>query len=210
MSALAADDPAQPGGAAVPLPPIRFRAIPDREPPLLAMHELEQALGTPHQPSPYVQGTLAVDFRLGHCPTDDDEVDFGPQPTPSGLLPEPGPWSERLASAVLEVVDGVRPPTQLLRWSSPEVYDALSRRHLRSVRRRTDSRHEGRPDPNADPPHPVAGHRRPLVRRVVVCQPADGVAEVSVVAQHGGRVRALALRLEGLDHRWVLTVVQIG
>jgi hypothetical protein len=45
---------------------------------------------------------------------------------------------------------------------------------------------------------------------VHVCEPVDGVAEVSAVAHRGGRAHAVAARLEGVDGRWRCTAVQIG
>jgi hypothetical protein len=52
--------------------------------------------------------------------------------------------------------------------------------------------------------------RRPRVGTVRVCQPADGVAEAAAVVHGPQRTRAIALRLEGLDGRWRVTVFQAG
>ena len=52
--------------------------------------------------------------------------------------------------------------------------------------------------------------RRTVVRGVRVCEPADGVAEASAVVVDGGRVRALAFRLVGLDGRWRVEAHPIG
>ncbi len=55
------------------------------------------------------------------------------------------------------------------------------------------------------------GPRRPaIVRRVRVCEPADGIVEACAVVVSHGRVRALAIRLEGLDGRWLVTALTIG
>ena len=43
-----------------------------------------------------------------------------------------------------------------------------------------------------------------------MCEPVNGVAEAAVVLQHGSRVRAVALRLEGQDGKWRVTALQIG
>ena len=50
----------------------------------------------------------------------------------------------------------------------------------------------------------------PRIRRVHVCEPGDGIAEISAVVLLEGRVRALALRLEGTDGRWVVSDVLFG
>lgn len=55
------------------------------------------------------------------------------------------------------------------------------------------------------------GLRRPaVVRRVRVQEPADGVVEACAVIVHQDRVRAMALRLRGLDGRWIVTALQVG
>ena len=54
-----------------------------------------------------------------------------------------------------------------------------------------------------------AAHRT-RVLRVHLCEPADDIVEASVVLVDGGRVRALALRLAGRDHRWVVQALQVG
>lgn len=139
--------------------------------------------------TPYVQDALAVDFASAS----DDQL-FGPQVTRAADLPDPREWAAHIAQGLVEVMHGVRPPSQVMRWTTPEVYAVVARRGSRAGRRRTSS---------------PAAHRT-RVLRVRVCEPADDVAEVSVVLVDGGRVRALALRLAGRDHRWVVEALQIG
>jgi hypothetical protein len=52
--------------------------------------------------------------------------------------------------------------------------------------------------------------RRAVVRGVRVCEPADGVAETCAVVVDGARVRALAMRLVGVDGRWRIEALQVG
>jgi hypothetical protein len=73
------------------------------------------------------------------------------------------------------------------------VYSVLARRALVSARRL-----------------PAGARRSAVVRRIRVCEPADGVVEACAVVVSHGRVRALALRLEGLDGRWLVTQLTIG
>jgi hypothetical protein len=49
-----------------------------------------------------------------------------------------------------------------------------------------------------------------VVGAVHVCEPVDGVAEVTAVAHRSGRAHAVAARLEGLDGRWRCTALQVG
>lgn len=145
--------------------------------------------------SSYIQDTLAVDFVSGS-----NEQIFGRQPTRSTDLPDPQAWSARLAQALVEAMGGLRPCTQLVRWLDPEVYDVVARRSLVAHRRRT-----GAAASTKSMPRP-----RVLVRRVRLCEPADGVVEAAAVVIDGPRVRALAMRLVGLDGRWRLVALQIG
>lgn len=172
------------------LPPITFRPIPDTEPPILASWR-DAMPPTPGSPaSRFVQGELAVDF--GNGVDAHDEREFGPQPSPSSDLPEPVAWAGHIAQAVIEVLGGIRPAPQLIRWTAAEVYATVAKRHANALRR-----------------GPARG-RRPVVRRVQVCLPADGVIEAAAVFISGGRARAMAMRFEGLDQRWVMTALQVG
>lgn len=123
-----------------------------------------------------------------------EEIDphFGPQATGAHLLPEPTAWTQRIAGALLECMTGVRSPSQIAKWVSPLIYERVNARSAIARRR------------GARPLH------RSLVRRVHVCSPDDGVVEASVVVQHDGRVRAMALRIVGVDGRWMVTAMELG
>ena len=138
-----------------------------------------------------VQGVLALMVHDGPMPADDED-DFGPVPTRSADLPDPLVWSRRLAQVVVEVLAGLRPASQLLRWTTTLVHEQVRKLAAQPTaeQRRTT--------------------RRPVVRSVRVCEPADGVAEVSAVVWGQYRTQALALRLEGGDGRWRITVLQAG
>ncbi|WP_338748265.1 Rv3235 family protein [Janibacter alittae] len=151
----------------------------------------ERALAVTTSP-PYVQDSLAVDFAAAS-----DEQLFGPQPTRTCDLPDPRQWAAHIAQALVEVMHGVRPPSQVMRWATPEIYTVVARRGSRTARRATRARGRRR------------AHRT-RVTRVLICEPADDVVEASVVLIDGERVRALALRLVGRDGRWVVEALQIG
>jgi hypothetical protein len=158
------------------------RRIPQTAPRIISADEAW------HGEVPYAQDALALDFFGAR-----DDEDFGRQPTRSGLLPDPEPFVARLAQAVVEVVSGQRPAPQLIRHASPNVYSVIARQAMVAGRRR------------------APGPRRPAaVRRVRVCEPADGIVEACAVVVSHGRVRALAIRLEGLDGRWLVTALTIG
>ena len=140
----------------------------------------------------YIQDTLAVDFAAAS-----DEQFFGPQRTLRDDLPDPAIWAGRIALALLEVMTGVRSAPQVLRWTTPEVYAVVARRSALVARRVAEGN---------------APRTRPRLRvvRVRVCEPADGVAEVSAAFRRADRVRAIAFRLQGVDGRWRITALQLG
>ena len=143
---------------------------------------------TGSRPTPrYVQGCLAVDFRSGA-----DDAFFGPQATSTPDLPEAAGWARRMIQAVLEAYEGVRSPGQLSRWVVPEIRERASRRGLLARRR---GRRTARP---------------PVVRSVHPSFPADGVCEIAAVVWVDGRTRALAMRMSGVDGRWLVTAWELG
>jgi Family of unknown function (DUF6459) len=154
-----------------------------------------------------VQGTLALAFVLPsglpavpepppelHLVADDAGLldEFGPLPTGRAALPAPRTWAGRVVQAIVEVLSGVRPATQLVRWTTEEVYEQISSRVL--------AVHGVEPD----------GRPRGVVRSLHVSEPADGVAEVCALVRRGARSTAVALRLEGMDGRWQCTAIELG
>ena len=105
--------------------------LPESRPPVVPPDEV---FATPA--SAFVQDSLALDFRV------DDEF-FDHQATRRADLPDPTPLVTALAQAFVEVMAGLRPPPQVSRWTSPEVYAALCRRAAVAARRGPASR---RPD----------------------------------------------------------------
>ncbi len=153
-----------------------------------------------------VQGTLALAFVLPtglpavpELPTDlhlvaFDELaldEFGPRPTRRAALPAPRTWAGRVVQAIVEVLAGMRPATQLVRWTTAEVYEEISSRVLAH---------------GCDAEGPPRG----VVRSLHVSEPADGVAEVCALVRRGARSTAVALRLEGMDGRWQCTALELG
>ncbi|HHU09573.1 MAG TPA: hypothetical protein GXZ60_06115 [Intrasporangiaceae bacterium] len=124
--------------------------------------------------------------------TDIDEDDT-PRAMPA--LPDPRPLAASIAQALVEVLAGRRPVIQLIRWTTPAVYAALSARSTVAHRRRLgDSR----------------APSRVTVRRVVVRCPQEGIAEVAIVVIDGTRVRAMAARMRADHGRWIVDALQVG
>lgn len=137
-----------------------------------------------------VQGALALSFA-------------DPIP-PSGQAPPPistggaelDRFAERFAHVLIEVMAGNRGPQQLARWSSEPVYQQLLQRCAAISK-----------------VGPANCRRRALpiqLRRVRVFCPQPDVAEISIVAKHGHRFRAIAARIEHTGKRWSCTAIQFG
>jgi hypothetical protein len=182
--------PAHPSHAAGPAegaPTLHLRLVRSPQPPLADPREPVRLVlpGVPvprplHRPGPRPRPEL---------PRNPDG-DFGPAWSTRADLPSPADAGRSIVLLALEVMAGRRPLTQLRGVTTPGLFAALS-----GGRR----------------PRWCAEGTAPLVLgRVHVCEPVDGVAEVSVVARRAGRAHAVAARLEGLDGRWRCTALQIG
>ena len=182
--------PPTPDDAPAPvLLPLRILPIPQNRPPVYtgSVHDLIEELAAPR----YIQDALAVDFAAAT-----DEQVFGRQSTARAHLPDPHEWAAHLAQAIVEVMAGSRSAPQVIRWTTTEVYAVIARRHAVAARRAAVSGHGKRV--------------RAVVKRVIVCEPADGVAEATAVVIDGTRVRALAMRMVGQDGRWRVEALQVG
>lgn len=170
------------------MPRVGVRPIPDLSPPII-----DSRTALPADPSPFIQGTLAISFTRNYSVVSDpqDKAYFEAQRAFSRDLPEPQAWVEHIAKALVEVMSGARPAPQVIRWTTPEVYAAVARRHAVSRRRALIS-------------------HRAVLRGVRICEPVDGVVEACAVVVDNGRVRAIAMRLIGVDRRWVVSALQVG
>ena len=111
------------------------------------------------------------------------------------VLPDPAAWAASVVRAGVESLLGVRPATQLERWLSADLYDAVRRRAGLAVRT------QGRaPLPQA--PRVLSSHAQTS---------HDGrSAEVCVELHDGTKVRAAAVRIEVFRGRWRAVALEIG
>lgn len=150
-----------------------------------------------------VQGTLALDLQPRHEP---------PSPRverPAGgadvvaidraVRREAEAWSCRFVQAAVEIVGGDRPPSQLVRWATSEVYADLVRRAQLVGR-------AGGHQPGQARVQPV----RPKVAGVRTCFVATGVVEAGLRVRYGERSRAVAARFERRQDRWVCTALEFA
>ncbi|MCW2810793.1 MAG: hypothetical protein JWP61_1251 [Friedmanniella sp.] len=122
------------------------------------------------------------------------EVTAGWLSAPRPGRPPAGRWAGSLAVALVEVLQGRRASAQLGRWVADDVLAAVA---LVERRRR---RLEGR----AGPPAVVR------VQSVRVQHPTADAAEVAAHLALGPRAAALAMRLDGVEDRWLCTALAWG
>jgi hypothetical protein len=150
-----------------------------------------------------VQGTLALDLTPRQDPPDldrrcgksaGDVVDI--DHVARGEFER---FSGRIVQAVVEIVGGDRPVSQMLRWTTPTVYQDLGRRAqlvARAVGRR--------------PGQGGVQGSRPQVVGLRTCFVSDAVAEVSAHVRYGRRSRAVAARFERHRDRWVCSALEFA
>ncbi len=121
---------------------------------------------------------------------------FGHQPNTRSELPDPEPLLINLTRCVIEVLAGARELDQLARWVTDDVYKHLLKRVVLSARARAVK------GQRAQRPSFSIGH-------ISISEPRDGVIEAVVIVHTKVRARAVAIRLEGLDHRWRASAVHV-
>ena len=121
---------------------------------------------------------------------------FGHQPASTSALPDPTPLIENLTRCVIEILAGARDLEQISRWVTDDVYKNLLKRVVLATRaRQATGRANTRPTFTIQSTH--------------LCEPRDGVVEATVIVGGRARTRAVAVRLEGLDHRWRATAISV-
>ena len=146
----------------------------------------------------YTQGALALTYPLP------SGLEALPQARALSVVPPPQEtpradaaetWAAHLLQAVLEVVSGDRPLSQLVRWTDGRVYRQIAHRQQLRSSLRTATRLRG---------------GRQHVATVHVCQLSATTAEVAARVITGPRSSAMAARLELHRSRWMCTAIQFG
>ena len=115
---------------------------------------------------------------------EEDEEDMAKKPSPLSDLPDLDDWVGKYIVSVVEIYGGKRPIQQLARWTHRVTYQHL----LKEI---------------------GAWKPLPKIRKIYISQPLEGIAEVSVTLRFDQRVRAMVLRFEGVEKRWVCTRLQL-
>ena len=112
------------------------------------------------------------------------EPGFEPTPTSSSDLPELHTWTMKFAVSVLEIWAGRRQPAQLISRFHRHTYTEL----LKGV---GSQREVGR------------------IRTIHQNEPLDGICESTVTVRFGQRLRAMVIRFEGVDEKWLCTELKL-
>jgi hypothetical protein len=151
-----------------------------------------------------VQGTLALELQPRQEPPATPPVSGRDHGTTADVVPidraqrrELDAWVGRFGQAAVEIAGGDRPASQLVRWTSADVYASLERRALLVGR-------AGHHQPGQGRVQPV----RPKVMSVHSAFVTPGVVETSIHVRYGERSRALAARFEARHGRWVCTALE--
>ncbi|GAB2754156.1 hypothetical protein GCM10027020_02780 [Nocardioides salsibiostraticola] len=139
------------------------------------------------------QGTLALDLQPRLDPPSAPVVHLRSE---SGDLDA---WTRRFAQAVVEIVGGDRPASQLLRWTDRDVYLDLRRRAVLVAR--------------AGAHTPAAARVQspcPRVESVHSTHISEEIIETCIRIRYGQRSRAIAARFEHRNHGLVCTALEFA
>jgi len=183
----------------------RLVAVPECEPPfddeISATHRVRRLpalsatppaprvrAGTPASITAFTAASTAVAPLVASPAVPDlsQAGDIGVRHTSTQQLPPARRAATALSRALIEILTGMRPASQLSAHCTPPVFAALLDRA------------------------PLPGSGLARLQSTHVCEPTDGVAEVAAVYRRGPRTRAIAFRLAGLDGRWRITALQVG
>jgi hypothetical protein len=129
----------------------------------------------------------AQSARLYLVPTnfgEEYEPGFEPIPTSASDLPELHTWTMKFAVSVVEIWAGRRQPAQLISRFHRHTYMEL----LKQV---GSQKEIGR------------------IRTIHQSEPLDGICESTVTVRYGDRLRAMVIRFEGVDKRWLCTELRL-
>jgi hypothetical protein len=107
-----------------------------------------------------------------------------PEPTSASDLPELHAWTMTFVVALIEIWAGRRQPAQLMGRCHRVIYNEL-------IRKTGSQKSVGR------------------IHSIHQSEPLDGICESTVTLRFDQRLRALAIRFEGVDGRWLCTELDL-
>lgn len=137
------------------------------------------------RPTPAVEYKQSAKLYLVPTPFGDEyDPDFAPVPTSASELPELHTWTMRFAVSILEIWAGRRSPSQVTRMCHRKVFAEL-------VAQSNSQKNVGR------------------IRTLHQSEPLDGICESVITVRFEDRLRALVIRFEGVDGRWLCTELRL-
>jgi hypothetical protein len=123
-------------------------------------------------------------YKLSSLYKEDYVPGFEPEPTSARELPDISTFAASFAKSVLEIWAGKRSASQLSRYCHESVYQEL----VTSI-----------------------GYQKEVgkFRKLYINEPLDGLCESTVTVRFKDRLRSMALRFEGVDHKWVCTSLDL-
>jgi hypothetical protein len=112
------------------------------------------------------------------------ELDDLPTPTSATELPELHAWTMKFIVSVVEIWAGRRQPAQLISWCHRVIYMELLRN---------------------------SGSQKEIgkIKSILQSEPLDGICESTALIRYGDRLRAVVIRFEGVDGRWLCTALKM-
>lgn len=164
-----------------PRPKPYLQLISSTEDPALWNHPVLDLFAPPTRVmTPQVAKLYLVPSTFG----EDLEFDEMPIPSSASELPELHQWTMKFIVSVIEIWAGRRQPAQLIRSCHRVIYMELLRK--------TGSQSEiGK------------------IRNIHQSEPLDGICESTVTVRYGDRLRAIVIRFEGVDGRWLCTALRL-
>lgn len=115
-----------------------------------------------------------------------DEFEPGDEPVPTSTLdlPDINIWTMKFAVSVIEIWAGRRQPAQLISHCHRYIYMQL----LKGV-----------------------GSQNEIgkIRTIHQNEPLDGICESTITVRYGDRLRALVIRFEGVNKKWLCTELKL-
>jgi hypothetical protein len=112
------------------------------------------------------------------------DAEFAPKPTSACDLPDIRQLTFQFIHSVVEIWAGRRTASQVQAMCHHLIFADLQRK---------------------------AGQQKLVgkIRKIKVTEPLDGISETTVTIRYGDRLRVVAIRLEGLDGRWLCTALTL-
>jgi hypothetical protein len=158
-----------------------FQIISSTEDPALWSHPVLDLFAPP------VREVVTQSAKLYLIPStfgEELEPDEMPIPTSAQELPDLHTWTMKFIVSVVEIWAGRRQPAQLIRWCHRVIYMDLLR---------------------------ASGSQKEIgkIKSIHQTEPLDGICESTVLIRYGQRLRAVVIRFEGVDGRWLCTALKL-